>query len=120
MCAEMVSVIKKQKELQKGKKRVFDLGINTLSNAVKRIDDRQSLHGFRSLFSTIARDFCRIEKLDLDNSIEITLQHSDKNKTRASYNHSKLKDDRRLLTDWWEEWLGFKHIENNKQSKLFI
>jgi integrase len=57
---------------------------------------RQTAHGLRTCFSTIAR-----EAGQDDGVIELCLAHADRNKVRAAYNRAERLEERRALMCWW-------------------
>ncbi|WP_131669240.1 tyrosine-type recombinase/integrase [Psychrobacter pygoscelis] len=67
-------------------------------------EKRQTMHGFRHIFSTRAHDASF-----LSDAIELSLSHSVKG-TKGVYNHAKMIEQRRELMQWWadlvDEWRG--------------
>jgi integrase len=57
-----------------------------------------SPHGFRSTASTLLRE----DGFD-DRAIELSLAHVDRNKSRASYDHSTLIEPRRFMLQQWAD-----------------
>ena len=80
------------------------LSENTLNIALRSIGiDKNThvFHGFRSSFSTLAR-----EKLRLDNDlIEVQLGHIEGNKVKAAYDRSQRLEERRELMQVWSEYI---------------
>lgn len=70
---------------------------------------RHTPHGFRSAFSTLARESGRDDAL-----IEMCLAHTDGNKVRGAYDRSQRLDGRRELMQWWAD-----HVEQ-LQSALTV
>jgi len=60
-----------------------------------------SLHGIRHSFSTFTRQYLQREHNIPDEVIEIAMQHIDKNKIRAVYNHYDYLKERRELMELW-------------------
>lgn len=61
--------------------------------------NRQSVHGFRGLFSTVLNEhgFNR-------DWIEVALAHSD-DSVRGAYNAAAYLDQRRIMLQWWADWV---------------
>jgi integrase len=66
----------------------------------------QSLHGIRHTFSTLIRKYIQQEHNIMDEVIEIALQHLDKNKIRAVYNHYDYFKERQELLKLWANFLN--------------
>jgi len=64
-----------------------------------------TLHGIRHIFSTFTRQYIQQEHNIHDEVIEIALQHLDKNKIRAVYNHYDYFQERKQLLNLWSEFL---------------
>ncbi len=64
--------------------------------------DELSAHGLRSTFSTILNE----SGLFQSNWIEAQLSHTDKNKTRASYNHAEYLLQRIEMMQWWGNYIA--------------
>jgi len=64
-----------------------------------------TLHGIRHIFSTFTRQYIQQEHNIQDEVIEIALQHLDKNKIRAVYNHYDYFQERKQLLNLWSEFL---------------
>lgn len=79
------------------------LSENTLQLALKRLGyaGKATVHGFRSVFSTIANESC----LWPPDVIEKALAHVDRNEIRAAYNRGDLFEKRRELMQWWADLL---------------
>jgi integrase len=80
------------------------LSENTLNMALRSIGfDKQThvFHGFRSSFSTLAREILR-----LDNElIELQLGHVQLNKVRAAYDRSQRLEERREMMQKWSDFV---------------
>lgn len=85
---------------------------NTLNHAIMKMGYKHemTLHGFRSMFSTIAH-----EKIDQhgfhSDIIEACLAHGEQNKVKAAYNRiNKMKyfKEKKALVEWWGKWLLLK------------
>lgn len=59
-----------------------------------------TVHGFRGTASTILH-----EKGFRSDAIERQLAHSDKDKIRAAYNHAEHLEERRVMMQWWADYL---------------
>jgi integrase len=82
------------------------LSENTLNIALRSIGIDKEIHvfhGFRSSFSTLAR-----EKLRLDNDlIEVQLGHIEGNKVKAAYDRSQRLEERKEMMQQWSDYLDF-------------
>jgi len=79
------------------------LSDNSLVSALRRMGftkDEMTVHGFRSMFSTMAND----NEFDPD-VIERTLAHAEQNAIRAAYHRSQYFEQRRKLAQWWADHL---------------
>lgn len=77
---------------------------NTLNIALRAIGysgDQHVHHGFRSSFSTLAREVHRFE----DDLIERQLAHVEKNNTKAAYDRSYRLEDRATMMNAWGDYL---------------
>jgi integrase len=80
------------------------LSENTLNHALRSLGvDKNThvFHGFRSSFSTLAREHCRLDG-DL---IELQLGHIEGNKVKAAYDRSMRLEERRELMKVWSNYL---------------
>jgi integrase len=80
------------------------LGENTLNIALRSLGidkDTHVFHGFRSSFSTLAREHCRLPG-DL---IELQLGHVEGNQVKAAYDRSQRLEERRELMEVWSKYL---------------
>lgn len=80
------------------------LSENTLNIALRSLGiDKEThvFHGFRSSFSTLAREPCRLDG-DL---IELQLGHIEGNKVKAAYDRSVRLEERRELMANWSSYL---------------
>ena len=81
------------------------LSENTLNHALRSLGiDKNThvFHGFRSSFSTLAREHCRLPS-DL---IELQLGHIEGNQVKAAYDRSQRLEERRELMDVWSKYLA--------------
>jgi len=65
----------------------------------------QSLHGIRHTFASLTREYIQREHNISDEVIEISLQHTDKNRIREVYNHYDYFKERKELLNLWSEFL---------------
>ena len=65
-----------------------------------------TLHGIRHSFSTFTRQYLQKKYNIQDEIIEIALQHIDKNKIRAVYNHYDYFKERLELLELWYELIN--------------
>ena len=61
-------------------------------------------HGFRATAATMLR-----EQGFADHLVELQLAHTDRNKVRASYNHAKYLEERRVMMQAWADYLDVIH-----------
>lgn len=108
----MVKILKQALELSDGD-YLFNgarphkpLSENTLNIALRSIGIDKKVHvfhGFRSSFSTLAR-----EKLRLDNDlIEVQLGHIEGNKVKAAYDRSQRLEERKEMMQVWSNYVDF-------------
>jgi len=77
---------------------------NTLNLIIRKMGytkNELTSHGLRSTFSTILNE----SGLFQSNWIEAQLSHTDKNKTRASYNHAEYFNQRMEMMQWWGDFI---------------
>lgn len=79
---------------------------NTLNYAIKRMGfgEEMVFHGFRATASTLLHENTPNHKIASE-VIELCLDHKDRNKVKASYNHSVRLQERRELMQWWSDCL---------------
>ncbi|MDR2342797.1 MAG: site-specific integrase [Campylobacteraceae bacterium] len=80
---------------------------NTILHALRRMDytrDEIVAHSFRGIASTLLNENIRIHHIHSD-VIEFQLSHTEKNKSKAAYNHAEYLDDRIFLMQWWSDYL---------------
>ena len=80
---------------------------NTLNLCIRKMgytNDELTVHGLRSTFSTILNE----SGLFQDHWIEAQLSHIDKNRTRASYNHAQYLEQRKIMMQWWGDFIDQK------------
>lgn len=75
---------------------------STVNMALRRMGYKGRLvaHGFRSIASTVLH-----EQAFNSDLIETALAHVDRNTTRAAYNHAKYLEQRRVIMQWWSDYL---------------
>ena len=75
---------------------------NTLPKALERMGykGRMTGHGFRGVASTLLH-----EKSFDHTIIEIQLAHQERNKVSASYNWATYLPQRKLMMQWWADYL---------------
>ncbi|MDG6777274.1 integrase arm-type DNA-binding domain-containing protein [Thiomicrorhabdus sp. zzn3] len=81
------------------------LSENTLNVALRSIGVDKEVHvfhGFRSSFSTLAREQLRLA----DDLIELQLGHIEGNKVKAAYDRSQRLEERREIMQVWSDYLG--------------
>jgi integrase len=87
------------------------LSENTLNVALRSLGiDKNThvFHGFRSSFSTLTREHCRLPG-DL---IELQLGHIEGNQIKAAYDRSWRLEERREMMEKWSNYLAeLRHLE---------
>ena len=81
-----------------------ELSSMTLTKAIRNcgLDDRATVHGFRTSFRTWAS-----ERTNADHAVmELSLAHTVGNQVERAYSRSDLRDKRRLLMDSWDAYLS--------------
>ena len=75
---------------------------NTLNSALARMGFKgeHTAHGFRALFSTVANE----NGHDAD-AIERQLAHVERNQVRAAYHRAEYLEQRRVLMQWWADYI---------------
>lgn len=79
---------------------------NTLNYAIKRMGfgEEMVFHGFRATASTLLHENTPNHKIASE-VIELCLDHKERNRVKASYNHSIRLQERRELMQWWSDYL---------------
>ena len=109
---QALEVVKSALVWSHGEKYVFSsprnnhkpIHFNTLNLIIRKMGytkNELSSHGLRSTFSTILNE----SGLFQSNWIEAQLSHTDKNKTRASYNHAEYFNQRVEMMQWWGDFI---------------
>lgn len=83
------------------------LSENTFLFALYRLGyrGRMTAHGFRALASSVLNEHSGFES----DVIERQLQHQEVDDVRAAYNRAQYLPKRRLLMQWWADWLDQQH-----------
>ena len=78
------------------------MGATTINRVIERMGylDRFTAHGFRATASTMLHEAGFDSEL-----IERQLAHSDKNKSKAAYDHSARLPERRAMMQAWADML---------------
>lgn len=86
--------------------RTKQMSENTLNYAIKRMGFGEEVvfHGFRATASTLLHENTPNHKIASE-VIELCLDHKERNKVKASYNHSIRLQERRELMQWWADYL---------------
>lgn len=109
---QALEVLKSALVWSHGEKYVFSsprnnnkpIHFNTLNLIIRKMGytkNELSSHGLRSTFSTVLNE----SGLFQSNWIEAQLSHTDKNKTRASYNHADYFNQRVEMMQWWGNFI---------------
>ncbi len=82
------------------------LSENTFLFALYRLGyrGRMTAHGFRALASTVLNEQSSFEH----DVIERQLAHKEVDEVRAAYNRAQYLPQRRLLMQWWADWLDLQ------------
>lgn len=86
----------------------YPMSENTLLFALYRLGyrDEMTVHGFRALFSTVANQSWPSDgTADKRDVIEKQLNHGESNEVRAAYNRAMYLPQRRVLMQWYADWL---------------
>ena len=112
LSSQALEVLKSALAWSHGEKYVFSsprnnnkpIHFNTLNLIIRKMGytkNELSSHGLRSTFSTVLNE----SGLFQSNWIEAQLSHTDKNKTRASYNHAEYFNQRVEMMQWWGDFI---------------
>jgi len=119
---QALALLKQLKQISGGKELLFPgdhdvakvMSENTVNSALRAMGYETKTevcgHGFR----TMARGALGESGLWSDDAIERQLSHSERNNVRAAYIHtSEHLNERRLMVQWWAEYL-----ERNKINSI--
>lgn len=119
LSSQALSLLEMLKQLSGDNERLFPgdhdpkkvMSENTVNNALRAMgyDTKTEVcgHGFR----TMARGALGESGLWSDDAIERQLSHSERNNVRAAYIHtSEHLDERRLMVQWWADYLENSQI----------
>ena len=89
---------------------ISETALRNLKNEIETIykieeDNKMNIHGIRHTFSTLAREHKDQHGIQEDLAIEFSLEHKDKNTIRDTYNKSTLLKERKVLIQWWDNYL---------------
>lgn len=73
--------------------------------------NKMTVHGFRSLASTILN-----EKGFNSDAIERQLSHAERDNVRRAYNHAQYLPERKIMMQWWADYIQNRCIENNNKK----
>lgn len=121
----MINIVKTMEPLTGQGKYVFStqtkgndhpLSENTLTKGIRivlkneKIDADMVSHGARSMFSTLAYEHFQDHKM-ISEVIERQLDHRERNKVKDAYNHAEYFNERRILVQWWSDYLDNLKVE---------
>lgn len=86
----------------------------TPNTSFKRFGINSTIHGLRSLASTVLNESGLFDK----DIIEACLAHQDKNAVRATYNKALYTEQRRELLQWWSNFIDMCDTERNNLKAL--
>ncbi|KFN39009.1 MAG: hypothetical protein JU82_09085 [Sulfuricurvum sp. MLSB] len=120
----MIEIIKTMHPLTGGGKFIFctqtkgrdyPISENTLTKGIRIVLKNENIagdmvsHGARSMFSTLAYENYQ-EHGVIPEVIERQLAHQERNKIKDAYNHAEYLNERRILMQWWSDYLdGLKN-----------
>lgn len=88
------------------------LSENTLNGALSNMGykNKQTAHGFRHTASTMLNENktkfgIKLSEKDLGEIIEVALAHADKNSIRRIYNKAQYVKERRIIMNWWADYI---------------
>ncbi len=110
-----IEILKEAQKLSGDERYVFPSNLhkgspmsdNTLRRALQRMGfpkEQFVPHAFRSMFSTIANEHLREHGIH-PKVIDIQLAHSAKGKVEGAYNRADYMEDRKILMQWWSDYL---------------
>lgn len=107
------AILRRLKELSTDD-HVAHLKPDTLGKALRKVvgTDVATIHGMRSLFSTLAND----SGLWNPDAVERQLAHAPRNRVRAAYNRALHIEERARLMLWWSDWLDQREKEGRLLS----
>ena len=81
---------------------------NTLLFALYRLGYRglMTVHGFRALASTVLNEQSEFDR----DAIERQLSHKESDAVRAAYNRAEYLPVRRVMMQWWSDWIDSQYI----------
>lgn len=80
---------------------------NTLNQALRRLGYAKEeivYHGFRAMASTILHEKISEHGIHSD-AIERQLAHAERSGVKAAYNHAEYLKERKILMEWWSDYL---------------
>lgn len=114
LCASAIKILQEAKYYSHASSFVFPSDIskskrmseNTLNQAIKRLGfgEEMVFHSFRATASTILHDKTHEHKQQSE-VIELCLDHKERDRVKASYNHSKRLKEREALMQWWGDYI---------------
>lgn len=90
--------------------RDYPISENTLTKGIRIVLKNEHIsgdmvsHGARSMFSTLAYENFQEHKV-IPEVIERQLDHRERNKVKDAYNHAEYLNERRVLMQWWSDYL---------------
>lgn len=81
---------------------------NTMLFALYRLGyrGRMTVHGFRALASSVLNEHSDFDQ----DAIERQLAHKESDAVRAAYNRAEYLPVRRLMMQWWSDWLDSQYV----------
>jgi integrase len=121
LTAHALSILDEMKPISSRSKFIFPsdrsiekpLNEQTANMAIKRMGYKDKLvsHGLRSIGSTALN-----EEGFAPDIIEAALAHMDKNQVRAAYNRTDYLERRRVMMNWWSEFIVSATMGSNSMS----
>lgn len=87
---------------------------DTPNTSINRFGIDSTIHGLRSLASTVLNGTCLFDK----DVIEMCLSHKDKDAVRAAYNRALYLEHRKEALIWWNNFIDMCDTEENNLKTL--
>lgn len=121
LSTQSIEILKKIKELSAGAKYIFSNQsfTNHISKVypiriIQRSGIDSTAHGLRHLASTVLNE-TGLFRADI---IEAALAHQDKNSIRAIYNQAQYIEERRVMLQWWSDFIDRCDTKENNIKAL--
>ena len=116
LCSQAIRLLSDFKKYELGSEFLFpsvksskipisDNSVRSMLRNLGYTNDDIVPHGFRAMFSTICHEHIKEHGLE-ERIIELCLDHTERNKVKAAYNHAKNLKERAQLMQWWGDYLA--------------